>query len=168
MSEASLQQETFDAFYADALPLLRRHWREIAHYPDIALDPDVDRYHAIEDAGNLRVFTARVMGRLVGYALFFVHPNLHYRSSVQAVADVIYVDPDHRRSTIGLRLLAYTEAALKAEGVQAVYHHVKANHAGLGKILERTGYDLIDLIYAKRLDAVAQTEPVRRMETEEV
>ncbi len=149
----AIQREAFGDCFDEAIPLLRRHWQEIAHYPDIPLDPDVAKYHALDDADALRVFTARLDGKLVGYAVFFVNRNLHYRSSVQAVQDVIYVDPDHRRSTIGLKLLRYCEDALRMEGVQAIYHHVKAAHPALGKIVERMGYEIVDVIYARRLDA---------------
>jgi hypothetical protein len=40
---------------------------------------------------------------------------------------------------------------LALEGIQVVYHHVKAAH-NFGKMLERMDYKLVDLIYAKRLD----------------
>jgi len=164
----------------EAMPLLVAHKQEIAHYADIRLEPDVQLYAANEQAGILRCYTARTdteirhgfsfparyqplnegapvvrdkvtrAGALVGYALFFVRSNPHYKSSVQAVQDVIYVDPSMRGGT-GYRFIAWCDAQLAAEGVQAVYHHVKAAH-DFGRLLERQGYELVDLIYAKRLD----------------
>lgn len=135
----------------EAMPLLVAHYQEIAAFQDIALEPDVSVYAAGESAGIIRCFTARDdSGLLVGYALFFVKPNPHYKSSVQAVQDVIYLDPSVRGGT-GYKFIAWCDAQLADEGVQAVYHHVKAAH-DFGRLLERQGYDLVDLIYAKRLD----------------
>lgn len=152
MSALTIARETFDDAYIDAEPLLAKHWREIAHFQDIPLEPDVTRYQQAEIYDLLRIYTARIGGKLVGYAVFFIGPNAHYKSSKQAVQDVVYVDPAHRNSTIGLRLLKHCEGALRAEGVQAVYHHVKASHPALGTILGRMGYVPVDVIYTKRLD----------------
>jgi hypothetical protein len=77
-------------------PTSRTHWREITHYADIPLDPDIDTYNTMEVIGALRCFTAREQGRLVGYAVFFIRHNLHYRSSLQAMQDVLFVLPEHR------------------------------------------------------------------------
>lgn len=96
---------------------------------------------------------------LVGYALFFVRSNPHYKSSVQAVQDVIYLAPGVRGGT-GYKFIAWCDAQLAAEGVQAVYQHVKAAH-DFGRLLERQGYELVDFIYAKRLDRPAG-QPIDR------
>ena|SRR5437660_11181995 len=131
--------------------LLGRHWLEIAHYPDIPLDVDWKVYEGVEADGKLRAYTARVDGVLIGYASYFVNHNPHYRSSLQATQDVLYLAPEYRKSRIGYRLIAFADAQLAAEGVQAVYQHSKAAH-DIGPILERQGYELVDLLYAKRLD----------------
>lgn len=152
-----IQRETFDNCFEEALPLLDKHWREIAHYPDIPLHPDIERYRKLEQNGALRIYTARDDGRLIGYAVFVVSPNAHYSTSIQAVQDVVYIDRERRRGSVGLRLLRLSEMMLRAEGVQVVYHHVKAAHPALGTILARNGYEVVDLIYAKRLDVLPTT-----------
>jgi GNAT superfamily N-acetyltransferase len=88
---------------------------------------------------------------LVGYAVFFVRPNMHYMDSVQAVQDVLYLSPALRGTGHGMRFIRYCDEELTRLGVQAVYHHVKEKH-NFGPALERMGYELVDLIYAKRLD----------------
>lgn len=139
-----------DALWADAMPLLVAHWGEVAHYPDIPLEPDVAMYRAAEANGAVRCFTARDGEQVVGYALFFVRANPHYASSVQAVQDVLYLAPQVRGGT-GYKFIRWCDEQLKAEGVQAVYQHVKSAH-DFGKLLERQGYELVDYIFAKRLD----------------
>lgn len=185
MDQLRFARESFtDDLIAELMPLLFEHWREIAHYPDIPLKPDLAVYRGAEQAGILRVFTVRSgttvrhgslsaqrqqlnVGTepvrpthvtrpddLVGYAIFFVRPNPHYADSVQAVQDILYVQPTMRGMHAGARFIDWCDEQLAAERVQAVYHHVKAAH-NFGKLLERKGYELVDLIYAKRLDGRA-------------
>jgi len=144
--------EPFGVFWADALPIITRHWREISAWPDIPLSVDVEKYLAVERDGKLRLVTAREDGVLVGYALFIVSPHGHYQGSLQALQDVFYVDPSRRGYRLGLKLLKASEALLKAEGVQVVHHHVKCAHPALGRLLELRGYDWVERIYSKRLD----------------
>jgi GNAT superfamily N-acetyltransferase len=144
------KRERFDDVFEESLPLLEKHWKEIAHFQDIALEPDRAGYSKVEEAGALRVYTARdEAGVLVGYCVYFVRHNLHYKSSLQASQDVLYIDPTRRG--FGREFLKWCDEQLKSEGVQATYQHVKAAH-NFGPMLERQGYQLVDLIYAKRLD----------------
>jgi GNAT superfamily N-acetyltransferase len=150
-----IAREPFHLIYPDAAPLLRRHWEEIAHYQDIPLDVDEGAYAAIEGAGQLRCFGARLDGELVGYAAYFVRHNAHYRASLQATQDVLFVAPEHRKSRIGWKLIKFADDALRAEGVQVVLQHSKVAH-DIGPILKRQGYEAVDTIYAKRLDGKAE------------
>ena len=101
----------------------------------------------------LAFFTARDEdGKLAGYCVFIVRTNPHYAQSLQAAQDVVYVAP-WARGTTGQRLFAFCEEQLREQGVQAIYHHVKAKPGlNFGPLLERRGYEAVDIIYAKRLD----------------
>ena len=112
----------------------------------------MEMYSVIEEQGALRCYIARDDGKLIGYLSFFVRSNPHYKSSVQAVSDVLFLLPEYRRGGTGVLLIRHGERALKAEGVQAVYHHVKRTNQ-VGRLLVRMGYELIDEVYAKRLDS---------------
>lgn len=141
--------ETIDAVLGEIRPLLESHWDEIAHFREFPLDPAWDEYRKAEDRGALRIFTARCGQTLVGYLIYVVGPGLHYQSTIQAVQDIYFVMPSCRGG-LGRRLLRFADASLKEEGVQVTYQHVKAKH-NFGPLLERQGYELIDLIYGKRL-----------------
>ena len=152
MSLISYQRERARDLWADINPLLQVHWREIATYEDIPLDPDVDRYNAMDDAGAMRCYTARAEGALIGYAVFSLATNMHYRSSAIAVQDVLFVLPEHRKTRAGLGLIRYTERELKKEGVILILQHEKIANPELGVILERLGYEALETIRGKRLD----------------
>lgn len=148
------QQETASlALFEEMLPLLLIHYHSVAHYQDIEFSPDYEYYLKLADIGLLRIFTARedVSNEMLGYAVFFVRPNLHYKTSIQAVQDILFIHPEARG--FGARFITWCEDALRAEGVQAVYHHVKAKpELNFSPLLERLNYQLVDLIWAKRLD----------------
>lgn len=132
-------------------PLLEAHYLEIAHYLDIPLNIDWDKYERLEAVGCLRAFIARVNGKMVGYMAMMVDTNGHYKGSLQALQDVLFIDPRWRGGWIAYRLLHFAHLSLLAEGVQVVYQHIKAKHDH-SRLLLKMGYELVDLILAKRLD----------------
>lgn len=147
------QRESIRDVYVEAIPLLQAHYREIAFYPDIPLDPDWPVYFGAEDQGYLRIYTARLHDQLIGYAAFFVRLNIHYCGSKQAAQDVIYVSSEYRKGRVGLGLIRFCERELKAEGVQVVMQHSKHDPKHVyGSLLMRLGYSHMDDIYVKRLD----------------
>lgn len=132
-------------------PLLEAHYREIAHYQDIPLEVDWARYEHAEALGSLRAYIARIDGQLVGYMSLVVNFNGHYRSSLQAVQDVLFIEPRWRGGWLAYRLLHFAHLSLLAEGVQVIYQHLKAKHDH-SRLFVKIGYELVDLILAKRLD----------------
>ena len=148
--EIAYAQESLRALRGEAEPLLLAHWQELAHFKDIPLKPRWDAYERLSDAGQLLAFTVRDRGALVGYAAYLVTPSMHY-GILQAQQDVIYLDPEYRRGRIGLNLIRYSEGVLRSKGVELIYQHVKLAHPQLGRLLEHTGYTLMDQIWVKRL-----------------
>lgn len=146
-----IKRELFQDVIGEMMPLLEKHWREISANLDIPLEVDHDGYQRLEDHNMLRIYAARVDGKLVGYSVYFLKHNLHYKSSFQAVQDVLFIDPEYRKGSLGAKLIKACDVELAQEGVQVVYHHVKAAH-NFGPLLERMNYKLVDLIYQKRLD----------------
>ena len=148
-----------NALIEAANPLLQKHWREIAHYPDIPLDVDWDGYMDLQNRECILFFTARMKidGSLAGYYVVITPPrNLHYKTSKQALNDVLFVDPDLRKFGIGLELIDFGDRHLAGLGYQVIHQHVKAAH-DFGPMLERRlGYELVDKIYARRLDRLAE------------
>lgn len=141
------------AFIEEVLPLLAAHKEEVAHYKDIELSPDWERYAKLSEAGALRIFTIRDCDSLVGYSWFFVSPNIHYKNSLQAHQDIIYLRKDYRGKGRGRDFILWCDEMLCAEGVEAVYQHVKAKpELDFSPLLEGIGYELVDKIWARRLN----------------
>lgn len=150
----TFQTECVAGFLPEAKPLFEAHWREIATWQDIPLDPEWDTYALVEETGNLRIYTFRDAGELQGYAVFFVRQNVHYRGSRQAVQDIIWIAPEYRKQLLGARFLQWCDEQLAADGVQVAFHHVKLTH-DFGPTLQRLGYQHVEAIWARRLDRSA-------------
>lgn len=153
MKDLTFAQESLTVMmWPELLPLVKAHYEEIAHHKDIALDPGIAAYANFIGAGMLRLYTVRdLCGTLHGYAVFIVSPNIHYQGCLQANQDVLYVRPEKRGWT-GIKFLKWIDKRLKKDGVQLVRHHLKAKEGqNFGKVLERMGYELVDLVYDRRL-----------------
>jgi hypothetical protein len=147
----TFQRQALGDCWEELQPLLADHWREIAHYPDIPLDVDREAYVRIEQAGALRIFTVRDYGALRGYAAFFVMPHLHYKGSLLATADVIYLSPLVRHNLLGKTFIAWCDDQLRSEGVQVVAHRSSLRR-DIGSLFDALGYDYVERVWTKRLD----------------
>lgn len=133
------------------LHLIEAHWSEIAlNKSTVPLDPDFDKYYQLEDSGVLKVFTVRDEGILVGYFSVFVFPHIHYKSTVFAQNDVIYISPDYRKGFTAIKLIKFAENCLREDGVDVLQINTKA-HKDFSLILERLNFSLNDKVYGKYL-----------------
>lgn len=140
--------ETIDQVVNEIKPLIEEHYLEIAKYQDIPLDPDWDLYKKLEEAGMLKIFTCRLDGELIGYAVYFVKGHIHYKSCLMAQQDILFIRKKYRGK--GMIFIMWCDEQLKNMGIQLVMQHVKAEH-NFGPMLERIGYELMDLLYTRRL-----------------
>lgn len=147
----SFKQELLNDTRDAATSLLWAHWREVALNKDIIpLDPDWDAYERLEDDGKLRIFTARDGIKLVGYFVVIVSSHLHYKSTLFAENDLIYLDPDYRKGHVAARLIRFAEKCLREDGVTVLMINTK-DHRPFDPLLVRSGYGLVERVYGKRL-----------------
>lgn len=135
------------ALVSELLPLLVEHHAETADEMYGPLDPDL----AVYKSEAMRIYTARQSGDLVGYQIFVVSLHPHSRKSIQASQDILYLKPKERKGLNGYRFMKWCCDQLKMEGVEMVHQHIPARNS-FGKILERMGFRLEDLVYSKRLE----------------
>lgn len=132
-------------------PLWVSHWEEIAMYKDVPLDPDKDGYVALQHSGKLKCFTLRLDGKLVGYFFAIVSAHLHYKSTLFAMEDIVYLKPELRGMGFGRSLLSFGEEELAKIGVKVIVHHAKVAHPQLSQVLATMGYEQMDGIWTKRI-----------------
>lgn len=134
------------------------HWEEVALDKDaVPLAPDWDKYRWLEKSGILKSVVMRRSGRMIGYNVFFVQPTLHYATSIWAVNDILYLDPEERRGLAGVRLIKAAEILLAELGVKKVLYHTKLHvhlghgkaHGTVGDLLIRLGYKHVENVMAK-------------------
>lgn len=144
---AEFAKERFRDIFEEVLPLVRKHYEEIAwRKDDIPLDINKERYFEVERQGLYHVWTVRKEGVLIGYSAWVTIPSLHYWSTPWGMSDVVFVLPGFRG--IGTELARHCERELKALGVKAVHYHVKASY-DWSPALERLGYEKIETHWAK-------------------
>jgi len=129
--------------------LIEKHNLEVAHYQDIPLNIDKNTYEKLEETGIVRCFIARQDGKIIGYSIFTINQNIHYKTSKQALQNAIFIDPKKRG--FGMKFIKWCDDELRKDDVQVVYHCVTARH-DFGSGLKRLGYELVDFVYGKRLD----------------
>lgn len=134
-------------------PLLFEHWRELAVYQDIPLDPDYDFYEKANSSGMLTYYVAREGRALIGYAIFVVKPggHPHYRRHGWAMNDIVWIRPDRRNLGVGRQFAKYWESDLNDRGVHVVHVNAKTGHPELAMLLLNCGYAKIEEGYEKRL-----------------
>lgn len=145
----NFQQEFLTSVVEDAKELLERHWEEIAVNKDkIKLNPHWEAYVDLEDSGQLRIFTARENGQLIGYFVVIVGVNLHYKDHVFAVNDILYLHPSWRKGLTGVKLIKFAEKCLKLEGVSVLNINTKT-HRPFDSLMSYMKYDLVERVYQK-------------------
>lgn len=154
MSQFSL--ESVSDCMEEIKPILRfEHWEEVGHYKDIPIDMQWDKYKFIQDAGKLRCYTIRAPlnqefteSVLQGYAFFIVDHHMHYKHTIVASQDILYVRKPYRG--IGKSFLAWCDEQLKLEGVTTVTHHAKP-WFNYGTLFEKLGYEKAETIWSRRI-----------------
>lgn len=134
------QHESFEACLEEMKPLLPLHWEELALFRDkMPLDPDYAYFVRQERAGQLQFVTLRQAGELLGYYVGMIGPSPHYKSTLTAKMDVIYLVPEHRGAGAGGMLMAEIRRGLKQRGVKLWWMGSK-NHKPIEALFRAFGF----------------------------
>lgn len=82
------------------------------------INPNVDLYIKLNEAGALTTLAAYDDELVIGYANFIISPNLHYSVST-AVTESFFVKEDYRKTGAGMFLLKEMERLAKEKGAIA-------------------------------------------------
>lgn len=157
----TIQTEPFDAQkMQELLPLIRKGWDECSAIKadscayhgdrDFLIQPDVETYQRLANAGSLVLVTLREDGVLRGYVEGFLYRALHHTGALCAFGDAIYIEPGYRSHVLKLIVRFEDEMRkLKAEIIGWPTHI----NGPLYAVLKAHGFVGDDIVMEKRLCA---------------
>jgi GNAT superfamily N-acetyltransferase len=149
MSDLTFKLEKLDEVRWEMEPMLIAHWAETAMYKDkVPYAPAWDKYYNLENAGVLKIVTARLGDRLIGYFVATLLPNMHYSDTLYALNDILYIDPAYRNAGNGTAMLVAAEQIFKGLGAQVITVHMKV-YAPFDGICKALDWDYTERIYTK-------------------
>ena len=138
--------ECFD----EVLKLLDNHYQELSVTKNYPLNPDYEVYKQADETGNVRVILCTNDDVIVGYIIFFIGLNLHYKDCLLATEDIYYLKPEYRKGTTGIKMFKFAEKYLKTLGVNMIKYSTKV-HMDNSKLFEYLDCKLIEKIFIKNL-----------------
>lgn len=137
-----------DELYDECEHLFLSHKEEVSDFKE-ALNIDVLTYIRLYRFGKFKFFSARSNDKVIGYIAFMIIELPHYKT-LSAEQDILYVSPDYRKGSVGIKLMKYSEKMLKSLGVVRIMQHSKSNN-DISPLFTRMGYKPFEVIYAKEL-----------------
>lgn len=132
-------------------PLIVSHWEEtesgiIPTPPNL----DVEKYEMLEEMGMMFSLFAYADGVRVGYALNFITQAMHYKDITLCNCDALFVAKEHRKSSLGIKLIRETQRIAKERGALEMLWTAKPD-TELARILPRMGFNLQEIVFNKKL-----------------
>ena len=142
--------ESWEDMIADARPLFKSHWLEIAKDKEVMkLDPDEEFYGRLK-SDEFLIVTARDGRKLCGYFAWFLHRHPHYKDLMTAQSDVYYILEEYRGSGRGQDLFQAAMDFAKKAGAGYCFISTKVGHDH-ADLMKRLGLKPRDLIYGRPL-----------------
>lgn len=127
--------------WPDAIDLARVHFLEVegplaGNRPFKVNANEMQKY---DEMGVIRCVTARLAGKLIGYATFSIMPDVESMDLVFANQGAIYASPLHAKLNLCSKMLDFAIAGLKALGAKYVllHHRLLGRGAKMGALLRR-------------------------------
>jgi len=73
--------------------------------------------------------------------------HLHYKKSITASSDVLYISPEYRQGMLGYKFIKWTTEEIKKRNPQRILFHMKP-FLDYGKIVERLGGHYFEKTYS--------------------
>ena len=115
----------------------RRHGSHLLAEPNRVAIRETMLRHVATDTARV----ARRDGAVVGFVTFGVESERYRQDVSRGIVHNLYVRPGDRGERIGQGLLVEAEAALRAEGVDAVSLQAMATNGGARRFYRRYGYE---------------------------
>jgi len=145
----NFQREKLSECVNDIEILANGLYDELYPYKDIPLNVDWEKFVMLDRSGHAHTYTARKEdGSISAFAVFYVHISLECQV-LQASLAHIFINKEDRG--YGKKFISWCEDQLKEYNVELIFHHVKT-YNNYGSLLEKLGYEEINIEYVKRLN----------------
>lgn len=138
-----------DTAAAFANPLLAEHYEELCTDKSMKLSPDWDKYYTLAEQDALVMQFAFDEHRCIGYSICFLSSHAHYKDTLLAWNDLLFLHKDYRGGSAGARLMKATALACKEVGATKLLWHAKPGTA-LDAVLAKRE-KLFEKVYAQAL-----------------
>lgn len=133
-------------------PVLAENWLEVASsYPKSRLKPDVDLYLHLDTAGIVRIYTARLDGIIIGYAVILLMAHPHRTEDLVATVDTLFVLRAYRGGGMAGKLLHQVECQLREAGAKSIAMAGRVGELTLARWLGMAGYRAVETVWEKGL-----------------
>ena len=138
------QEEKYFDIKEEIKPLLKLQWEEIGIFDkeQVSLNPNWDWYQILADKKNLHIITVRDEQKLIGYYISIITPHIHYKNTLIAENDILYLYKDYRKGLTGYKLIKFAIEQLKVK-VQVIILSMKAKQSFF-PLANRLGFKLTD------------------------
>lgn len=145
--------EPLSQCWDEIMSLAEAHWQETeAHHHSQGFSPKLARYQQYESVGWYVQFTARVEGKMIGFAGMYLTPSMHSQALI-ATEDTWFIAPEYRgKGRTFMRLYDAVEAEMRRRGAVEMNMSVPLEGAA-SRLLEHLDYEPVKVHYAKQLRA---------------
>lgn len=146
------QDEPFDPWYRDAVPLFREHMAQTGQHIEDWTRKNIPLLRRLDGAGAMQIITARSNGRMFGYLMALISPTLDDPNALMANHLPVFASPDC--PGLGMKLQRASIEALRRKGVTEVFGRAGTRGSGprLGIAYRRLGFEEAGQLY--RLDLI--------------
>lgn len=141
--------ESLSTAWDEAVPLMHANHAEVGGLEGRTFAPKRHLFENVEKAGHLRVYTMRLLGKLIGYGLFMVAESMNYADSVIGISHTVYVTPEHRGRR-AIQFMLWQDKQLERDGVNDFMRQSPAKHEN-GRTYEHMGYHPVETVFVKSL-----------------
>jgi hypothetical protein len=147
----AFQDEPFDRWYRDAVPLFREHMAQTGQDIEDWSRKNIPLLRRLDDGGAMQIITARSNGRMFGYLMAVISPTLDDPNALMANHLPVFASPDC--PGLGMKLQRASIEALRSKGVTEVFGRAGIRGSGprLGAAYRRLGFEEAGQLYRLNL-----------------
>lgn len=143
----TIEQEPFETFLRDGVPLFADHLIQVGEAPDAYVDKNLDVMRELDRLGAMQITTARCNGRMFGYLMAIIGPSLELPGQSSALHTTFFASKD--APGLGMKLQRASIEALRSRGVSEVVFRegVRGDGHRMGALYRRLGAERAGELY---------------------